>query len=234
MAKKPKDPGPSQADIAQVQVAEASWNDYVSTFRPAEAEMVKRSEFTAGERSRVRGEVAADTATAFKGLTQKTVSASGQAGQKIGSGSLLADLAGNASAQGEATGVGKAAATLGGRLQSEGEKFRVTQTGRNIVSNIQSDLSQAARRQTAVSLQKAQLKAAIQNQKVTAAATIAGAGARKFKGYLDSQKEGASLTEAIESFDMPELDTSAFDTADVFNWDPNSLKLPGIKIGGKG
>jgi hypothetical protein len=180
MAKQPKDPGPSQADVAQVAVAEARWNDYVAMYRPAEAAMVKRSEFSAGERNRVRGEVSGDTGAAFKGLDRKTVSAGGQAGGKISSGSTLMALAGNAEAQGGAQGIGKAAATLGGKLQSESEKFRVTQVGSGIVSGIQSDLSQAARRQTAVANQKAFLKAQQQNAKIAAAATVAGAGVRKY------------------------------------------------------
>jgi hypothetical protein len=180
MAKKPKDPGPSQADIAQVQVSQARWSHYVSQYRPAEAALVERAEFTAGERNRVRGEVAADTAAAFKGLDRKTVSAGGQAGSKVGSGSALMALAGNAEAQGGAQGVGKAAATLGGKLQSEGEKFRVTQIGQGVVSGIHSDLSQAARRQTAVANQKAFLKAQQQNARIAAAATVAGAGVRKY------------------------------------------------------
>jgi hypothetical protein len=189
MAKKPKDPGPSQADIAQVQVSQARWNHYVAQYRPAEAAMVARSEFTAGERNRVRGEVAADTAGAFGGLNRKTIAAGNQAGDKTGSGSALMALAGNAEAQGGAQGLGKGAATLGGKLQSESEKFRVTQVGQGVVSGIQSDLSQAARRQTAVANQKAFLKAQVQNAKIAAAATVAGAGVRKYKGHLDAQAE---------------------------------------------
>lgn len=200
MASKPKDPGPSQADMAQVAVAGHQWNDYMTRFAPAEAELVKRSEFTAGERARVRGEVAADTATAFKGLARKTVSASGQAGQNLASGATKLGLAGNALAQGEATGVGRAAAELGGRLESESEKFRVSQIGRNIVSDIQSDLSKTARRQTQASLEKAMLKAQAQNQKIAAAATIMGAGVRKY-GLMQEDKP----IEEIDTSDFPSL-----------------------------
>ena len=185
MAKAPKDPGPSEADRAQVEVSEATWTDYVERYRPAEAQLVKRAQYSAGERSRVRGEVSGDAAAAFKGLARKTVSASGQAGQKVGSGSLVAALAGNAGAQGEVTGVGKAAADLGGRLKSEGDKLGVTAIGRNVVAGVQTNLSQAAQRQTQVALQKSMLKAALQNQKIELGAAVLGAGVRKGKGLYD-------------------------------------------------
>jgi hypothetical protein len=195
MAKKAKDPGPSQADIAQVEVASARWDHYMANYRPAELELVRRSEFTAGEQAQVRGEVAADTAAAFSPLTRKTISAGSQAGHRAGSGSTKLDLAGNALAQGTAQGVGKAAATLGGRLESEMEQFRVTSIGQGKVSDVQTDLSRAARRSNTVSVHKAILKAEEQNQRVAAAATVAGAGVRKY-GLVREAREVKALEDA--------------------------------------
>lgn len=181
MAKKPKDPGPSAADVAQVEVSGERFSMWMSDFRPAAAAMVKRaSAVSAGERYRVRGETAADTAGAFKELNRTTISASSQVGQKAGSGGLVASMAANARSQGEASGMGKSAVTLGARLDKETEQFRAAQIGSGIADSVQTSLSQAGRRQTQVSLQKAILNAEKQNRKVAAGAAAAGAIARKY------------------------------------------------------
>jgi hypothetical protein len=197
MAKAPKDPGPSQADIAAVEVAEHQWSDYVSRYRPAEVELIKRSEFTAGERARVQGEASADTAAAFSGLTRGATVASAVSGAGIGSGQHKLALADISKTAGMTKGAGKVAATLGGRLSSENEKLGITAVGRGVASNVASDLSRAGRRQTQVTLQKALLKAERQNQQIAAAATIAGAGVRKGMSMLDAR--AAQKLEAARS-----------------------------------
>lgn len=218
MAKKPKDPGPSAADVAQGEVQGQRWTHYMESYAPAEVALIKRSEFSAGERNRVEGEAAADAAQAFKGLNRKTISASSQAGQKAGAGALLADLASNAEAQGEVTGSGRNAAKLGGRLQSEMEKFHVVKTGQNIVSGVTSDLSMAGRRQTQVSLQKAFLQAQKQNEKMAAAAAIGGAAAAKFgpmlKDKWDAKKMEKLQADATEAgVGIPEF--SSFESSNI-------------------
>jgi hypothetical protein len=75
MGKGPKVPGPSPEEIALKEVSVAQWNDYVTRYIPAESELIKRSELTAGEKASVRGQAATDVASAFKGLTKGTITA---------------------------------------------------------------------------------------------------------------------------------------------------------------
>jgi len=210
-AKSPSDPGMSAADRENVRISDWKASYYDKSFKPIEEAMIKRTEYTAGERNRVRGNVAADTAAAFKNLSRQTVSAGGQSGAKIGSGSMLMSQAGNVSAQGAATGVGRAAADLGGRLQSENEQFVASQLGQNMSAQLQTNLAMVGQRQNQVSMQKAFLKAQEQNQRMEAAGAIAGSAAAKYMHVKEAKalaaEEQAGLKSALdwEGVELPEI-----------------------------
>ena len=83
---KAKKVGPTAQERALSDVSLSSWNDYVERFRPAEAALIKKAEFTAGEKAQVKGEASADTHAAFAGLSRDTVAKGGQAGADVNSG----------------------------------------------------------------------------------------------------------------------------------------------------
>lgn len=179
MAKKPKE---SAQERALADVSRANWADYVERYRPAEAAWIKKAEFTKGEEARVKGEVAADAASAFKGLTRSTLASNAAAGAKIGSGKTkLGGLAQDALAKGTARGVGMAQAEMGGRLDSEQQKIAVAATGRDIAHEATVNMSRGAQRATNLALAASQAKFERNMALVEGAGVVAGTAFRKYQ-----------------------------------------------------
>lgn len=161
MSHSPPAPTKQVATKGEIELGQRSvtaWNDYVSKFMPAEAELARRAEFTAGEKARVTGEANADTANAFKGLTRSTVTSAAQGGADVSSGKTKFSLAADATAQGKASGLSQAAASVGGQLDSEQQKLGLVGLGRNIASSATANLSRGAQRATSLALAESAAK----------------------------------------------------------------------------
>jgi len=181
MAKSPKKQGPTAQETALAEVSQQQWGDYVARFRPAEAALIKKAAFTAGEEASVKGQVAADAAAAFKGMARNTTAAGEIAGARANSGKTKMSLAADALSEGTARGVGKAQAELGGRLDSDLQKVRIAGIGRKIATDATADMSRGARRATSLALAESAAKAERNAATIDAAATIAGASFKKYQ-----------------------------------------------------
>lgn len=189
MGKGPKVPGPSPEEIALKEVSVAQWNDYVSRFRPAEAELIKRSELTAGERASIRGQAATDTASAFKGLTRGTVAAGEASGADVTSGKTKMGLAGNADARGQAIGMGAVAGELGAMAAQDKQQAGIAAMGRNIATDATTSFAQGARRASKVAMATAAARWETNVAAINAAAAVGGAAARKWgPGLMDKRR----------------------------------------------
>ena len=209
---KPKKEKPTAQETALAQVSAHQWADYVERFRPAEAEMIKRAEFTAGERAQVTGEVAADAAAAFKGQTRATHAAGGATGAKVGSGKSKFSLAADAAAAGEAKGVGQAMAVAGGIEDENAQKVRITGLGRQVATAVTADTSRGARRATRLALAASEARFQSKLDTVNAVAGVAGAAASKYKSHLDKKKANkAFTTEELAKLDASGMGISGFD-----------------------
>lgn len=195
MARAPKQKA-SQQESALAEVSHAQWRDYQARFRPAEIEMIKRSEFTAGERAEVEGAAGADAAQAFKGLTRNTVSAAGQAGANAASGKVKMSLAGDADAFGEARGLARSAAGTGGEVDASQQKLRIASLGRNIASGVTADMARGARRSSALARAAADAKFQRNADMANLAMAVGGASLRKYqidKAYKAKQSTWGPL-----------------------------------------
>lgn len=182
-------------EIELRRVSGAQWNDYVSRFRPAEAALAKSVELTAGERAQVKGEVSADTAAAFKGLSRETISATGQAGADVSSGKTKLSLAGNTQAAGRSRGVGQAIAETGAEIDETSKQLGLVALGRDIATDVTSDLSRGARRATGLALAESAAKRAKNEALLGAFSTVAGAATRKFGDpFGDKDKDPLKLS----------------------------------------
>lgn len=189
----PKIPGPSEEEKATKEVSIAQWNDYYSRFVPAEAELIRRSELTAGERASVKGQVAGDVASSFAGLTRGTLAAGESSGADASSGKTKFALASNADARGRALGLGQAAAETGAEATRDQQQAGLTALGRSGAAEITSDLSRAARRTQAVSLATAAAKWERNQAWINTAAVIAGAGTRKYQLHKEKTQRNAKI-----------------------------------------
>ena len=205
--KAPPKVGPTAQERALSDVSQAQWNDYVARFRPAEAALIKKAEFTAGEKAQVKGEASADAQAAFAGLARDTVAKGKQAGGDVNSGRTKLSLAADAESAGAASGLAQGAAVTGGELDAEGQKLKIAGIGRKVASDVTANLSRGAQRATALAIADSQAKAERNAALVEAAAGIAGAATRKLKKSPTS-KAGAS--EAPEGYDTGKLGTTSY------------------------
>ena len=178
---KPKKVGPTQQERALADVSGQQWADYVERFRPAEAALIRKAEFTAGEKAQVKGEVAGDTAAAFAGLARDTVAKGGAAGANVNYGKTKLSLAANANAAGTAKGVGQALAVAGGEVDSSMQKLGITAMGRGIAHEATANLSRGAQRATSLAIAASQAKFERNQALVEGVATIAGAATKKYQ-----------------------------------------------------
>ena len=220
MAKAPKKQGPTAEERALQQVSSAQWNDYKERFRPAEKALALNAKLTDGERAQVKGEVAADTAQAFSGLTRSTISAGEQAGADVNSGKTKLSLAGNAAAMGKARGVGQAMAETGAELDSEGRFMKIAGFGREVAAGATADMSRGAVRATRLALAASNAKFEKNQAMIGAVATVAGAAASKFNEVRVAKQKARLSDLASEKHEfggMPNFDfDSAFPTRDPF------------------
>lgn len=195
--KAPKKEPPTQQERALAAVSSAQWTDYVERFRPAEVALIKKAQLTSGERAQVKGEVAADTASAFKGLARDTVAKGAQSGANVSSGKTKLNLAGDATAAGVARGVGQAAAITGAEVDAEQQKVRIAGFGRQLATDVTANLSRGAQRATSLALAASQARFQRNQATVNAAFSVAGAATRKFGGSLFNKED----TTSDDSFD---------------------------------
>ncbi len=177
--KSPKKVGPTAQETALADVSAQQWTDYVERFRPAEAALIKQAQLTEGERAQVKGEVAGDTAAAFKGLTRNTIATGEQTGADVSSGKTKLSLAGDADAAGTATGLGQAAAITGAEVDAEQQKVRIVGFGRNLATDATANLSRGAQRATRTALAASESRFQLNQSRLDAFATVAGAATRK-------------------------------------------------------
>jgi len=201
MAKAPSKEQPTASERALAAVSQSQWTDYVERFRPAEAAMIKKAQLTEGERAQVKGEVAADTAAAFKGLSRDTVAKGAQSGANVSSGKTKLSLAGDAIAQGEVRGVGQAVAETGAEIDAEQQKLRIVGHGRQVATDVTSNLSRGAQRATSLALAASQARFQRNLDTVDAVASVAGAATRK----LNKPKKFLSQADA-DAVDYIDLD----------------------------
>lgn len=194
--KKPKKQGPTAEEKALQEVSIGQWNDYVARFRPAEAELARRAEFTRGEKLAAEGMAGADAAAAFKGLTRDTIASQKIAGADASSGRTKFALAGNAEAKGKATGLAAAAASTGQKIQSDAERLGITAIGRGVASGTTSDMAAGARRATNLALAAREARFERNQSIVLGAATVAGAATARYQ--LNKNK-------SLEEIDMNSL-----------------------------
>jgi len=188
----------TEQERALNEVSVAQWNDYVSRFRPAEAALVKNLELTGGERARVKGDVAADTAAAFKGLTRSTISAGEQSGADVSSGKTKFSLAGNADARGRALGQGQAIAETGAEIDRDQKMTGVAALGRGIAADVTSDLSRGARRASRVAIAEAVSKFERNEAALNAGAAVAGAATRKYGPKLAKKLRDRKIDKELD------------------------------------
>lgn len=196
--KSPKKPKATAEEKELERVSVAQWNDYAARYRPAEAELIRRAELTEGEKARVTGEAAADTAGAFKGLTRSTVASNLATGADASSGRNKFALAADAQGFGEARGLGAGAALTGARIDSDVQKVGIAGLGRQIATGATADLSRGARRATNLALAAADAKHQRNLNRLSAAATIAGAGFHRAKSAFDARKTAADEARIID------------------------------------
>ena len=189
MAKPPKKQGPTAEERELNRVSVAQWNDYVTRFRPAEAELVRRAELTAGERASVKGQARGDVAAAFDGLTRDTIAAGGQTGARVNSGKTKLALAGNAQAEGKTAGLAAAAAETGAEIDRDQQQTGITGLGRSIATDVTADLSRGARRATNLALAASQARFQRNQDVINAAAAVTGAGIRKYQLSKEAKKK---------------------------------------------
>lgn len=190
MSKGPEIVGPTAAETALAEVSKARWDVYVEDFRPAEIALAQNAELTKGEKARVKGEVSADTAAAFKGLARSTIAAGAASGANVASGKTKFSLATDAAAAGATKGLGQTAAITGAELDAEGKQLQIVQFGHDVASNTIANLSRGAQRATTVALAAADAKFERNNARLSAVTTIAGAVSERYQinktqGILD-------------------------------------------------
>ena len=207
MAKKPKKQGPTASETALADVSQQQWADYVERFRPAEAALIRKAQFTAGEKAQVKGEVAADTAAAFSGLTRDTIAKGGAAGAKVGSGKTKLALAADTRAAGTAKGVGQGLAVVGGEVDSQMKKLGIAATGRGIARETTANLSRGAQRATSLALAASQAKFERNQALVEGVSTVAGAAVRKYQ--LNKEKDAFADSLLIDTSELPSKRTTA-------------------------
>jgi hypothetical protein len=161
--------------------------------------LIKKAEFTAGERAQVKGEVAADTAAAFKGLTRSTVASGEATGADVSSGKTKLALAANTRGAGKAKGQGQAAAETGGEIDQSMQQLRIAGFGRGIATGVTSDLSREARRATRLALAESEARFQRNQDLVNAGASIAGAAAYRVK---NRKKPTTEESVALDRFDV--------------------------------
>ncbi len=180
----PDKPQATEQEKALADVSAAQWTDYVERFRPAEAALIRKAELTKGERAQVKGEVAADTATAFAGLSRSTVATGQQAGANVSSGKTKLGLAGDAEAAGVARGVGQAAAETGAEVDAEQQKLRIAGFGRKVATDVTANLSRGAQRATSLALAASEARFQRNQGLIDGVSAVAGAATRKFGGDI--------------------------------------------------
>lgn len=181
MSKGPEIVGPTAAETALAEVSKARWDVYVEDFRPAEIALAQNAELTKGEKARVKGEVSADTAAAFKGLARSTIAAGAASGANVASGKTKFSLATDAAAAGATKGLGQTAAITGAELDAEGKQLQIVQFGHDVASNTIANLSRGAQRATTVALAAADAKFERNNARLSAVSTIAGAVSERYQ-----------------------------------------------------
>lgn len=219
MSKAPSKQPPTAQERALADVADSTWNDYIARFRPAEAALIKKAEFTAGEKAQVQGEASADAASAFKGLSRDTVAKAGQAGANVGSGKTKFGLAADAEAAGGAVGLGKAAAVTGGELDSEQQKLRIAGFGRKVAAGTMANLSRGAQRATSLALAASQAKFDRNNAIVEGISAVAGAATRKYQLAQEKKQVGDKGSDNLVDMPPPSYSTSQ-------PVDPFDFKMP--------
>jgi hypothetical protein len=187
MAKAPK-VRETEEERALKEVSVAQWNDYVSRFRPAEAELIKRAELTGGEKASVRGQAATDVASAFKGLTKGTITAGEVSGADVSSGKTKFGLAANADARGRSIGLGTVAGELGAMESQDRQQAGIAAMGRGIAADVTQSMAQGARRATRVAMAEAAGKFERNQAMLNAGAAVAGAAARKWGPELMNKR----------------------------------------------
>jgi len=206
--KSPSKPEPTEEEKALEKVSVDTWNDYITRYRPAEAALAKKAEFTAGERAQVTGEVSADTAAAFKGLHRSTVSSSAVAGADVSSGKTKFSLAADATAQGKARGLGQGAAITGGELDSTQQNLKLTAFGRGLASDVVSNMSRGAQRATTLALSESEARWQRNMANVDAAMTVAGGAFQVGKMRKESKPSRERIKQMgneVRGLDLPEI-----------------------------
>jgi len=208
MAKAPKKQKPTAQEQALAQVSSAQWTDYKARFRPAEEALAKNAELTSGERARVKGEVSADTAAAFKGMTRSTITAGAQAGAQASSGKTKLSLAADASAAGKARGVGQAVAETGAEIDEQGRQLQIAGFGRGVAQNVTANMSRGAQRATRLALAASEAKFQRNEANLAAVASVAGAATRKWGSDLlnTDKKRLKKAGMDVKPFDFSSMD----------------------------
>ena len=219
--KSPKKQGPTAEETALREVSSQQWNDYVERFQPAEAALIKKAEFTAGEKAQVKGEVAGDVAAAFKGATRNTVSSHGAGGADVSSGKTKLSLAADASAAGTAKGVGQGIAVAGGQVDSDQMKLKIAGIGRGVAHAATADLSREARGATRLALAASQARFEKNQAIVEGVATVAGAATKKFQLHNEGKKDAKKFSDEFGDFDVSLPDIGFGDRSTPINFGPN-------------
>ncbi len=187
--KGPKKVKQTASERAFENMSNAAWNDYVKTFRPAEAALAKNATLTAGERAGIKGAVSADTAEAFKGLTRDTISSSGQAGADVSSGKTKLSLAQDAQTAGATRGIGQSIAETGAEIDESEQRVGIVATGRGFANNAIANSARGAQRATRLAIASSNAKFERNRALIEGAATIAGAATAKgIEGYKKSKR----------------------------------------------
>jgi hypothetical protein len=193
---------PTEAEKALERVSVSQWNDYVGKFRPAEAALAKKIELTEGERAQVKGQVAADTAAAFKGVARSTTVATSVAGANVASGRSKFTLAENIRAEAKAKGVGQAGAETGAEISEVQGKQRLAAFGRGVSADVTENLQSGAVRATNLALAEARAKFAKNESVLESASTLAGFAFKKFRTFQQSKAVDKSLLPVFEDPDV--------------------------------
>lgn len=211
--KSPKKPGPTAEERALEETSTAEWTDYVARFRPAEAELIRRAQLTEGERAAVKGQVSADTAAAFKGLTSSTIRSGGASGAKISSGKTKLRLADDALAQGTTRGLAASAAETGAEIDRDQQQVGIVGLGRQIATDVTADLSRGARRATRLALAASQARFERNQAVVSGLSAVAGAATRKFGDPFGTKgkKDSAEQLELAEQLGLIDINHPRFD-----------------------
>jgi len=220
--------GPTASERALADVSSQQWNDYVARFRPAEAALIKKAEFTAGEKAQVKGEASADTAASFAGLARDTISKGKQAGGDANSGRTKFSLAADAESAGTAKGLAQGAAVTGGELDSEGQKLKIAGFGRKVATDVTANLSRGAQRATALAIADSQAKYERNAAMAEAVAGIAGAATRKLTMKKPLSKADADAVDEVPLNARPRHYTPGGAVSPDTMYDPYDLRsFPG-------